>query len=166
MKNRVSVCKEFLKKNKIIVNDLNIFEKKNILTKKNYFSSRIKNNTIINKSFIKSKNILGMSNTSCKVSVLRKIDLQILKNAPIFDWTLWYLAFGNKRVVFTNSTSTNYLISKKSINSFYNQNSSTLQKRNKIKINQLNFFIKNNLLKLNSQHITEKNKTKFKFWWE
>ncbi len=166
MKNRVKVCKKYLKKNKIIVNDLNIFDKKNVLVKKKYFSSRIKNKTKINKLFLRYKNIFGMSNTSCKVSVLKKINLNVLINAPIFDWALWMLVLQNERAIFTNSTSTNYLISKKSINSFYNQNKKIAKKRNEIKNDQFNYFIRNNLIKLNSYHIKNKSESKFKFWWE
>ena len=107
-----------------------------------------------------------MSNTSCKVSVLKKINLNVLKNAPIFDWALWMLVLQNERAIFTNSTSTNYLISKKSINSFYNQNKKIAKKRNEIKTDQFNYFIRNNLIKLNSYHIKNKSESKFRFWWE
>ena len=97
--NRVRICKKLLKKNKIVVNDLNILNEKKILIKKNYISSRIKNKTIIKKKDLKFKNFLGLSNTACRVDVLRKLKINILKKAPIFDWALWSFALNENNAI-------------------------------------------------------------------
>ncbi len=166
VKNRVSFCKKFLKKNKIVVNDLNIFNKDTKLLKKNYFSSRIKNKAIINKMDLSSKNFFGMSNTSCNVSILKKLNLNILKDAPIFDWALWVLALRNNNAIFINTTATNYLVNKNSITYFNNQNMKILLKRKKLKKKQIKFFIKNNffdIIEFSKKLLISK---KNKFWWE
>jgi hypothetical protein len=165
-KDRIGFCKKFLKRYKIVVNDLNIFSESHKLIKKNYLSSRIKNGLIINKIDLNSKNFLGMSNTACCVTVLKKINLNILKNAPIFDWALWVLALQHNSAVFINATATNYLINKKSVTYFYNNNKKTLLKRKKIKDKQIKFFIKNNLFKKKEVSKEILKSAKNKFWWE
>ena len=164
--NRVRICKQLLKNNKIVINDLNIFDKKKKLIKKNYFSSRIKNKKIIKKKDIKYKNFLGLSNTSCKIGVLKKIKIDILKDAPIFDWALWFLALNKNDAIFTNNTATNYLTNKNSLTFFLNQTNKALKQRKIFKNRQLNFFKKNDLFDNKLSKKCKFNKFKNKFWWE
>lgn len=166
IENRVSICKKYLNKNKIVVNDLNIFDKNLRLLKKNYFSSRIKNNAIINKSSLSSKNFFGMSNTSCEISIFKKLNLDFLKNAPIFDWALWATALTNNKAIFINSTTTNYLIDKNSLTYFDNKKKECLLKQHKLKNMQLKFFLQNNIFNINEISKNFSNSSKNRFWWE
>lgn len=164
--NRVRVCKQLLKKNKIVINDLNIFDEKKNLIKKNYFSVRIKNKKIIKQKDIKFKNFLGLSNTSCRVNILKKIKINILKDVPIFDWAFWFMVLNKNDAIFTNNTATNYLTKNNSLTFFLNRTNKALKLRKILKSQQLNFFKKNDLFNIKLSKEYNSNKFKNKFWWE
>tara|TARA_B100000795_G_scaffold267342_1_gene251983 strand:- start:2883 stop:3731 length:849 start_codon:yes stop_codon:yes gene_type:complete len=119
--NRVEVIIEKLIHYDIIVNDLSIFNEKEIYIKK-YLSHRIKNNTDITIDFVKDKNIFGMSNTALRVKSLGNIiyDSELIA----LDWYIFSLALLKSGVaLFTNETQTFYRQ--------YNENTVGIGKLNK-----------------------------------
>lgn len=105
-RNRVSVSLEMLENYNIVVNDLTLFNKKRIIKEK-YLSNRLSNLSLINYDFLLDKNILGLSNTAIKVSVVG--DLSFCEKLIAYDWYFFSkLLFKNNRAIFTNETQTFY----------------------------------------------------------
>lgn len=70
--------------NDIIVNDLDIVCADRKLIVKDYFQKTISAKTILDKDFIKDKNIFGFSNSALKVSSLSKVSFP--KDLRVVDW--------------------------------------------------------------------------------
>ena len=107
-KKRVIVSKKYLKNYKIVVNDINLISPTKKIIKKNFFSQRINNKSLLNINDILDKNLIGMSNSSIRIQVLKKMKLKNLKDAPIFDWAFWFMILRKNNAVFTNETQTYY----------------------------------------------------------
>lgn len=116
---------------------------------------------------ILDKNFIGMSNTSARTKIFKKLKLNKLKNAPIFDWALWFTVLRKNNGLFTNETNTYYKSN--------TPNNLTTLIKNRIRLNskklkkkQLNFL---NLKekKLSNQISNSNIKKSLKnnmFWWE
>ena len=66
--NRIAICRKYLKKNDIVVNDLDVHNKNKII--KNYLSKRLENKSLITFENIYDCNFIGMSNASIKKKML------------------------------------------------------------------------------------------------
>ena len=98
--NRITKSVELLSSHDIVVNDLTTFDKTGILHDK-YISNRVENNLIINYSFIKDKNIFGMTNTAINLNILDKVKFD--DSLVAVDWLMFkdLLKLGHK-AIFTN----------------------------------------------------------------
>jgi len=98
--NRITKSVKLLSDHEIVVNDLTTFDKTGIIQHK-YISTRVKNNSIINYSFIKDKNIFGMSNTAINLNILDKVKFD--DSLVAVDWFMFkdLLKLGHK-AIFTN----------------------------------------------------------------
>lgn len=81
---RVEHVLESFGNNDIIVNDLDIVGADRKLIVKDYFQKTISANTILDKDFIKDKNIFGFSNTALKVSAFSKVSFP--EDLKVVDW--------------------------------------------------------------------------------
>lgn len=109
-KNRIFLVNKLLNKYDIVVNDINLY-KKNSKPVKNYFSKRLKKNSVFNLGKIMNGNFMGFTNTAAQSSVfLNKTILKSVKTET-YDWYLWSRCMLNKKIAFfTNKTSTNYTV--------------------------------------------------------
>jgi len=98
--NRITESVKLLSDHEIVVNDLTTFDKIGIVQHK-YISNRVKNNSIINYSFIKDKNIFGMTNTAINLNILDKVKFD--DSLVAVDWLMFkdLLKLGHK-AIFTN----------------------------------------------------------------
>ena len=98
--NRITKSVKLLSDHEIVVNDLTTFDKIGIVQHK-YISNRVKNNSIINYSFIKDKNIFGMTNTAINLNILDKVKFD--DSLVAVDWLMFkdLLKLGHK-AIFTN----------------------------------------------------------------
>ena len=85
-KNRIDRSIQLLSNYEIVVNDLTLFNDIGIIEHK-YFSNRIENNSIINYSFIKDKNIFGLTNTAINLNILDKVKFKELEVEV--DWCMF-----------------------------------------------------------------------------
>lgn len=81
---RVEHVLESFGNNDIIVNDLDIVDADRKLIVKDYFQKTISANTILDKDFIKDKNIFGFSNSALKVSAFSKVSFPT--DLKVVDW--------------------------------------------------------------------------------
>ena len=81
---RVEHVLESFGNNDIIVNDLDIVDADRKLIVKDYFQKTINANTILDKDFIKDKNIFGFSNSALKVSAFSKVSFPV--DLKVVDW--------------------------------------------------------------------------------
>jgi glycosyltransferase involved in cell wall biosynthesis len=98
--NRITKSVKLLSDHEIVVNDLTTFDKIGIVQHK-YISNRVKNNSIINYSFIKDKIIFGMTNTAINLNILDKVKFD--DSLVAVDWLMFkdLLKLGHK-AIFTN----------------------------------------------------------------
>lgn len=68
----------------IIVNDLNIVDSERNVMFKNYFQKSISENVLLDKDFLRDKNIFGFSNSAMRVSSLSKVSFP--RDLRIVDW--------------------------------------------------------------------------------
>tara|TARA_B100000787_G_scaffold156017_1_gene131874 strand:+ start:956 stop:1762 length:807 start_codon:yes stop_codon:yes gene_type:complete len=169
--NRIElVCKK-LKKNHIVVNDLDIIFNKKII--KNYFSKRIINNAILNAKDIINFNFMGMSNTAIRKKCLNEISFPRRLNIEIFDWYFWTIILSKYKARFINSTSTQYYVRSNSTTCLpTNSNPGFLKKISliiKIHKKTIDTLIKNKIIK-DIKHFNKSkkinNNKKNNFWWE
>ena len=102
---------KILEKNSIVVNDLNIMDEEGNLLAADYFSNRFSNLMTIDLKTIINGNLLGLSNTGIRASVINDLKLLKSKKPQAFDWFFYtmLLSFG-ETAIFTNETKTNYRI--------------------------------------------------------
>ena len=81
---RVEHVLESFGNNDIIVNDLDIVDADRKLIVKDYFQKTISANTILDKDFIKDKNIFGFSNSALKISAFSKVSFP--EDLKVVDW--------------------------------------------------------------------------------
>lgn len=146
---RYLILPKLLKKNDFVINELKI-------NNKFYISKRIKNNTVINENSIKDYNFAGMSNSSCTIDLIKKINFRLNESSKlIFDWVLWKKASKISRGIFTSKVSTFYNVNKKSP-THLPTNFDNKKHINFIKKIRKKHGIKKNILK----------RTKNNLWWE
>ena len=169
-KNRIKKIKIELKKNHVVVNDLDIISKKKI---KKYFSHRIKNNSIVTAKNILDYNFMGMSNTALRKKCLDKTIIPKTLKIKIFDWYFWTIILSKFKAKFINSTTTQYFVRPGSLTCLPTK----LNKANYYKINPVinshKNVIKNLIKKKIIKNIKVSNKAKivnnikaYNFWWE
>ena len=98
--NRIELSLKHLQNFDIVVNDLNLFNESGIYEEK-YISNRVENNSIVNYSFIKDKNIFGMTNTAINLNILDRVDFD--DSLIAVDWFMFkdLLKLAHK-AIFTN----------------------------------------------------------------
>jgi hypothetical protein len=169
--NRIEITNNELKKNNVVVNDLDVIFSRNKI--KNYFSKRIKNKTILSAKDILNYNFMGMSNTAIRKKCLDEISIPKRFNIEIFDWYFWTVILSKYKAKFINSTSTQYFVRLNSPTCLPTINNFRIRK----KINQIievhkktiNLLIKNRFIKNINNGIRSKKINNYKknnFWWE
>lgn len=81
---RVEYVLDAFEDNDIIVNDLDIVDANRKLIFKNYFQKSISKDVLLDKEFIKDKNIFGFSNSAIRVSSLSLVEFP--NDLRIVDW--------------------------------------------------------------------------------
>ena len=167
--NRVEVCKNLLKNNSIVVNDLEIYGRKIF---KKYLNHRIKDGTEITAKNIVHYNICGMSNTSIRKSCLNNVTIPTNKKIKIFDWYLWTIILSKYKAIYTNKTITKYYTNNKSATCIPSVNNKNI-KSQIISIKNVHKKIIDKLVmtkKIKDINLLNKGKIitnfKYNFWWE
>lgn len=100
--NRISVSKNLLQKNDIVVNDLVLFNE-------TFQSNNIFNDIQFSKEDLIHENIFGLSNTAIKTNILNEIDLNPKSDIIAYDWYLFsLLVFKATKFEFTSKTKSFY----------------------------------------------------------
>jgi len=104
--NRISKSLELLKDYDVVVNDVSLFNTDKIFSTK-YMSNRMDNNMMVDLNYIRDKNIMGLSNTAVKLSVIDNVEF----NEDLVAWD-WYffsnLLQNNIKAIFTSDVVTFY----------------------------------------------------------
>jgi glycosyltransferase involved in cell wall biosynthesis len=104
--NRVELALEALNSNDIVVNDVSLFDDRGVYETM-YISNRLSDNSKVNYSYIKNKNIFGLSNTALKINTLSKVSFD--KDLVAVDWYLYKGLLKNGcKAIFTNKAITYY----------------------------------------------------------
>lgn len=108
-KNRVSVLKNLLQENDIVVNDINIYSRHFSGPEMNYFQDRIPADKIFDASAIRSHNFIGFTNSSIRTSVIPEISFS--DDLVAVDWAFFTIILQQRvRAIFTSCTTTSYFI--------------------------------------------------------
>jgi len=84
--NRVELLLSMLKDNDIVVNDVSLFNDNGIYETM-YISNRLNDGSKVTYSYIKNKNIFGLSNTAVRVNILNRMKFD--KDLVAVDWFLY-----------------------------------------------------------------------------
>jgi len=104
--NRVELSLNMLNSNDIVVNDVSLFSDRGVYETM-YISNRLSDNSKVNYSYIKNKNIFGLSNTALKINILSKVSFD--KDLVAVDWYLYKGLLKNGcKAIFTNKAITYY----------------------------------------------------------
>jgi len=104
--NRVELSLNILNSNDIVVNDVSLFDDRGVYETM-YISNRLSDNSKVNYSYIKNKNIFGLSNTALKINILSKVSFD--KDLVAVDWYLYKGLLKNGcKAIFTNKAITYY----------------------------------------------------------
>ena len=104
--NRVELSLNILNSNDIVVNDVSLFDDRGVYETM-YMSNRLSNNSKVNYSYIKNKNIFGLSNTALKINILSRVSFD--KDLVAVDWYLYKGLLKNGcKAIFTNKAITYY----------------------------------------------------------
>ena len=104
--NRVELSLNILNNNDIVVNDVSLFDGRGVYETM-YISNRLSDNSKVNYSYIKNKNIFGLSNTALKINILSKVIFD--KDLVAVDWYLYKGLLKNGcKAIFTNKAITYY----------------------------------------------------------
>lgn len=104
--NRVELSLNILNSNDIVVNDVSLFDDRGVYETR-YMSNRLIDNSKVNYSYIKNKNIFGLSNTALKINILSKVSFD--KDLVAVDWYLYKGLLKNGcKAIFTNKAITYY----------------------------------------------------------
>jgi glycosyltransferase involved in cell wall biosynthesis len=104
--NRVELSLNMLNSNDIVVNDVSLFSDRGVYETM-YISNRLSDNSKVNYSYIKNKNIFGLSNTALKINILSKVSFD--KDLVAIDWCLYKGLLKNGcKAIFTNKAITYY----------------------------------------------------------
>ncbi len=108
-KNRIEENINFLSNYDIVVNDVHLVNSEGELIKKNYFSNRLYNRSIIDFDFILDKNIFGLGNTAIRTNVLCE-SLLVSSSIVAVDWYVFskILYVTKPRAIFINTSSIFY----------------------------------------------------------
>jgi len=189
-KNRIEFVSKMLDKNDIVINDIDLYNEKQKLIKKNYFSGRIKDGSKITIKSLESGNMMGLSNTAARSEALHKCPALLYenKNPYAFDWYLWSSVLLNAfDAKFTNKTGIKYCCRSNSltelgrptdleyatkvVNLKY-EHYSLMKKLDNSFLNLANDFEKmksklsNKIWLKNYISFTNKNSIRNHFWWE
>ena len=169
--NRLEITNNELKKNDVVVNDLDIIFKKTKM--KNYFSKRITNKAILSAKDILNYNFMGMSNTAIRKKCLDETSIPKRFNIEIFDWYFWTVILSKYKAKFINSTSTQYFVRLNSPTCLPTINNFRVTKKidqiTKVHKKTVDILIKNRLIKNINNNIKSNkinNSKKNNFWWE
>jgi hypothetical protein len=83
---RVRKSVAYLQEFDVVVNDVSLFDEHGVFAT-NYMSNRIDNNTVIDKGFVRDKNIFGLSNTAIRLSLIDTV--QFDRELIALDWYLF-----------------------------------------------------------------------------
>jgi len=104
--NRVELSLNMLNSNDIVVNDVSLFSDRGVYETM-YISNRLSDNSKVNYSYIKNKNIFGLSNTALKINILSRVSFD--KDLVAVDWYLYKGLLKNGcKAIFTNKAITYY----------------------------------------------------------
>ncbi len=104
--NRVELSLNILNSNDIVVNDVSLFDDRGVYETM-YISNRLSDNSKVNYSYIKNKNIFGLSNTALKINILSEVSFD--KDLVAVDWYLYKGLLKNScKAIFTNKAITYY----------------------------------------------------------
>ena len=108
-KNRIEENINFLNNHDIVVNDVHLVNGEGELIKKNYFSNRLDNLSLIDFDFILDKNILGLGNTAIRTNILCK-SLLVSSSLLAVDWHVFskIIYVKKPRTIFINTGSVFY----------------------------------------------------------
>ncbi len=105
--NRIGQSRLSLGSYDMVVNDIDLMDSRNTITKRHYLSERFKNGATLTLDSVMDKNCFGMSNTAIHARCLRAIPLHAELIAV--DWYLFSrLLLNGARAVFNNETTTFY----------------------------------------------------------
>ena len=105
--NRVTDSLNLLKKNDIVMNDLDLVDDTGRITAKSYLSNRLINNQTIDFDFIVDKNIFGLSNTAINLDKIPHVSFT--DDLVAVDWYFFTILLKNGlKAVFSNQSKTYY----------------------------------------------------------
>lgn len=105
--NRLALSRQLLQHYDIVVNDVDLVDQHGQVIERRYFSHRLPDESQIDFSCLRDKNICGLSNTAIRVSWLDEIVFD--ENIIAADWAMFADLLGRgARAVFTNKTTTAY----------------------------------------------------------
>lgn len=87
--NYVLETSQHLNYTNMVVHDFNLMNSSGVVTERNYWSGRIADNFEFDASFIESKNIVGLGNTSIKCRLLNSLILKKADSVTIPDWFIF-----------------------------------------------------------------------------
>jgi glycosyltransferase involved in cell wall biosynthesis len=106
--NRVEYACELLSSNDVVVNDLNLIDAESNMMEIGYLSRRLRNGEIIERDFIKEKNVFGFSNSAVRAWLLNDT-ISFHNDLEAVDWYYFDVLLRKaKRAVFTSGTYTCY----------------------------------------------------------
>lgn len=105
-KNYLEICVDKLTHSQCVVSDISPFWKSDQKILQNYWSSRIPDGQLLNTDFIKSKNVVGLGNTSIKRTVLKPLEIPM--ELVAVDWYLFSILLKGLTWIFSSKSSINY----------------------------------------------------------
>jgi len=104
---RVELNIELLGRYDVVVNELSLTNQDGQLVEHNYLSKRLKNGQSVECSYIREKNLFGLSNTAIRTSNLGKVSFPDYVIAV--DWLLFSLLLNlGREAIFTSKATTHY----------------------------------------------------------
>lgn len=179
--NRVQKTKEILSQHEIVANE---FDLVNINGKKidsQYITHRLSNNSIIDFEFIKSKNILGFSNSAFRTNLLPE-NIEIPKDINVIDWFFYtILLYAGHKAVFSNEMTTYYRQYSENMLGINNETSENYEKKLALKAKHYKYLSSSipefeplarkysevdNLDDIQIESLLQNNKITHPLWWE
>lgn len=108
--NRIEIVKQTLKKEAIVVNELNLCDEHGKVLEENLVSQYIKNRKYVLFDMIKEKNLIGFSHLALKKSCINKVSkLMLSEKILVVDWVIISHLLKEEKAYFERKTSTNYI---------------------------------------------------------
>jgi glycosyltransferase involved in cell wall biosynthesis len=110
--NRLEVCNRLLGRSAIVVNDLDVVSEDGKIQQLCYFSHRLNEGALLDRSDLLNGNLMGLTNVAARSEVLLRCILRIDVDVDViaFDWLLWTYALEEYEAEFTATTSTQYRV--------------------------------------------------------